>query len=88
MITIFKSIADNPVSKYFLNRALDYCENDGANRLEVCLDLYFGNRETACRKCKIVSKFVNYIINKGASSFGISENELRSTMEDKYWVKD
>lgn len=87
MITIFKSIADNPVSKYFLNRALDYCETDGANRLEVCLDLYFGNRETACRKCKIVSKFVNYIINKGASSFGISENELRSTMEDKYWVK-
>ncbi|OPY23655.1 MAG: pyrroloquinoline quinone biosynthesis protein PqqE [Methanobacterium sp. PtaU1.Bin097] len=87
MITTFKGIADNPVSKYLLSRTLDYCEADGANRLEVCLDLYLGNRETACRKCKIVSKFVNYIINTGASSFGVSQEELKTTMEDKYWAK-
>ncbi|HEY0196687.1 MAG TPA: radical SAM protein [Methanobacterium sp.] len=87
MITTFKGIADNPVSKYFLNHTLDYCQTDEANRLEVCLDLYLGNRENACRKCKILSKFVNYIINKGASSFGVSADELKETMEDKYWAK-
>ncbi|HTX60965.1 MAG TPA: radical SAM/SPASM domain-containing protein, partial [Methanobacterium sp.] len=70
MISTFKGIADNPVSKYFLNRTLDYCQNDAGNRLEVCLDLYLGNREDACGKCKALSKFVNYIIKKGASSFG------------------
>lgn len=87
MITTFKGIADNPVSKYFLNHTLDYCETDGASRLEVCLDLYLGNRENACRKCKLLSKFVNYIINKGASSFGVSTDELKETMADPYWVK-
>jgi radical SAM protein with 4Fe4S-binding SPASM domain len=87
MISAFKGIADNPVSKYLLNLTLDYCQKDGANRLEVCLDLYLGNRESACRKCKILSRFVNYIINKGANSFGVSENELKTTMEDQYWVK-
>lgn len=87
MISTFKSIADNPLSKYLLSRTLDYCKTDEANRLEVCLDLYLGKRNDACKKCKILSKFVNYIINKGASSFGVSKNELKTTMEDKYWVK-
>lgn len=87
MISTFKSIADNPVSKYFLNRTMDYCKTDEANRLEVCLDLYLGNREYACGKCKALSKFVGYIIGKGASSFGVSEDDLKQTMKDPYWVK-
>jgi radical SAM protein with 4Fe4S-binding SPASM domain len=87
MITTFKGVADNPVSKYFLNRALDYCPKDGATRLEVCMDLYLENRETACRKCKILSKLLNLLINKGASTFGVTEDELKETMEDRYWAK-
>lgn len=87
MIGTFKAIADNPLSKFFLGRTLDYCQTDGANRLEVCLDLYLGNREDACQKCKVLSKFVNYLINKGSSSFGVSKEELKETMEDKYWIK-
>lgn len=87
MITTFKGIADNPVSKYFLNHTLDYCESDGASRLEVCLDLYLGKRETACRTCKLLSKFVSYIINKGSKSFGVSYEKLQKTMADPYWVK-
>src|SRR5690606_18700658 len=57
------------------------------NRLEVCLDLYLGNREDACQKCKVLSKFVNYLINKGSSSFGVSKEELKVAMDDKYWIK-
>lgn len=87
MISTFKGIADNPVSKFFLNRTLDYCDTDEGNRLEVCLDLYLGNREDACGKCKSMSKFVSYIIKKGASSFGVSEDDLKETMRDPYWVK-
>ena len=87
MIGTFKGIADNPLSKFFLNRTLDYCEKDEGNRLEVCLDLYLGNREDVCNSCKVLSKFVSYLIRKGSSSFGVSEDELRGTMEDKYWVK-
>lgn len=87
MISTFKGIADNPVSKYLLNRSLDYCRKDGANRLEVCLDLYLDKREDACKRCKILSRFVHYLINKGTGSFGVSEDDLKNTMEDKYWVK-
>ena len=87
MINTFKGIADNPLSKFFLNRTLDYCQKDEGNRLEVCLDLYLGNREDACNSCKVLSKFVSYIIHKGSSSFGVSEDELKETMQDKYWVK-
>lgn len=87
MITTFKGIADNPLSKYFLGYTLDYCQKDEATRLEVCLDLYLGNREDACRRCKLLSKFVNYLINKGTSSFGVSKDEFKETMEDKYWIK-
>ena len=86
MIGTFKGIADNSLSKFFLNRTLDYCEKDEGNRLEVCLDLYLGNREDACNSCKVLSKFVSYLIRKGSSSFGVSEDELRGTMEDKFWV--
>jgi len=87
MIGTFKGIADNPLSKFFLGKTLDYCETDGANRIEVCLDLYLGNREDACIKCKVLSKFVNYLVSKRSSSFGVSEDEFKETMEDKYWVK-
>lgn len=87
MINTFKGIADNPLSKFFLNRTLDYCHKDGGNRLEVCLDLYLGNRKDACNSCKVLSKFVSFIISKGSSSFGVSEDELRETMQDRYWVK-
>lgn len=87
MIGTFKGIADNPVSKFLLHRTLDYCQTDGANRLEVCIDLYLGNRDNACPKCKMLSKFIKYLINRGTSSFGVSEAELKETMEDQYWVK-
>jgi hypothetical protein len=62
MINTFKGIADNPLSNFFLNRTLDYCQKDEDNRLEVCLDLYLDNREDACNRCKLLSKFVSYII--------------------------
>jgi radical SAM protein with 4Fe4S-binding SPASM domain len=86
MISTFKGITDNPLSKYLLKRTLDYCQADGASRLEICLDLYLGERKDACKKCKILSRFVNYIIMKGARSFGVQEEQLKETMNDRYWV--
>lgn len=87
MIGTFKGIADNPISKYFLRRSLDYCKTDGANRLEVCLDLYLGKRDSACIKCRSLYKLVKFLINKGSSSFGVQEDELKTIMQDEYWVK-
>lgn len=87
MIGTFKRIADNPFSKYLLQRALTYCEKDTSTRLESALKLYLGTKTTGCYKCKLMSKMLGYIIKKGAISFGTSEEELKETMGDEYWIK-
>jgi len=87
MIGTFKGIANNPLSKLLLKKTLDYCEKDEANRLEVGLDLFLGKRENACITCKLFSKVISYLINKGSVNFGVSESEFMKVMEDPYWVK-
>jgi len=87
MIGTFKGIANNPLSKLLLKKTLDYCEKDDANRLEVGLELFLGKRENACITCKLFSKVISYLINKGSVNFGVSEAEFMEVMEDPYWVK-
>ncbi len=70
-----------------LNKALVYCEEDGASRLEVGLNLYLGKRKEACHKCKVTSGFIGYVVSKGLKSFGVSEEEFMDEMEDQYWVR-
>ncbi|MBM4240379.1 MAG: radical SAM protein [Euryarchaeota archaeon] len=83
----FKRIVDNPVSKFLLHKTLGYCEEDGASRLETALNFYLGKKEDCCRKCKVTSKFIAYIVSKGKKSFGVSEEEFKEQMEDQYWVR-
>jgi len=87
MIGTFKRIADNPLAKYLLQRTLTYCEKDESVRLESALKIYLGNKKDACYKCKIMSKLIGYLVKKGATSFGTSEEELKQIMEDEYWIK-
>lgn len=87
MIGTFKRIADNPLSKSFLRRTLTYCEKDELTTLESALKLYLGTKSSGCYKCKLMSKMLGYIIKKGAKSFGTTEEELKSTMYDDYWIR-
>lgn len=87
MIGTFEAIANNPLSRLLLKKSLDYCQKDEANRIEVGLELGLGHREQACLKCTMLSKIISYLINKGSTSFGVSEAELKEVMEDPYWVK-
>lgn len=87
MIGTFKRIADNPLSKYFLQRTLTYCEKDRSSRLESALKFYLGKKDDACYKCRLISKMLGYIIKKGAKSFGTTEEELKNTMYDDYWIR-
>ncbi len=87
MIVAFKRIADNPLAKYLLQRALTYCEKDEAVRLESALKLYLGKKEDACYKCRFMSKLVGYLVRKGATGFGTSEQKLKEAMEDDYWIR-
>jgi hypothetical protein len=87
MISSFKGVANNPLSKFILSRTFDYCEKDKANRLEVGLELLFGKRENACVRCKTLSKMLSFIIKRGVTSFGVTEKELKEVMNDPYWIR-
>lgn len=87
MILTFKKIVDNPLAKYLLQRTLNYCQKDESIILEHALNLYLGNSEHSCYKCKFMSKIIGYMVKKGATSFGTSEKELKEAMDDDYWIK-
>jgi hypothetical protein len=42
----FKAAADNPLTRNVLKALSKQCRKDGANRLEVALELYVGTRKT------------------------------------------
>jgi hypothetical protein len=87
MIGTFKKIANNPLIKYLLQRALIYCQKDESSRLENALSLYLGNKQHVCYKCKLMSKIIGNLVKRGAKSFGTSEKELKEAMGNDYWIK-
>ena len=87
MIGTFKKIVDNPLAKYLLQRTMKYCKKDESTILESALNLYIGNKDYGCYKCRLMSKIIGYLVKSGAESFGTSEEELKEAMNDEYWVK-
>jgi hypothetical protein len=87
MINSFQGVANNPLSKFLLNRTFDYCDKDKANRLEVGMELLFGKRENACIRCKTLSMVLSFIIKRGIQSFGVTEKKLNEVMKDPYWIR-
>lgn len=87
MIGLFKKVADNPVSNRILQKTLVYCEKDDSSKLESSLKYYLDKKDDACYSCKILSKAVGYIVKKGATSFGMTIDELKEAMADEYWIR-
>lgn len=87
MIGLFKKVADNPISNHILQKTLDYCEKDGSSKLESSLKYYLDKKDDVCYSCKILSKAVGHIVQKGATSFGMTVDELKEAMADEYWIK-
>ncbi len=85
MVGTFKKIVDNPISRFILRETTGYCEKDKGIRAEVGLELFLGLRKEACFLCTLTSKLIGYIIKKGASSFGVSEETFKEKMKDAYW---
>ena len=86
-IQVLKTMIGNPVTRKVLSGMSNFCEIDGKNRLEVALELYIGERETACYKCKMALKTIRGVLKKGAKAFGISEEEMKNTFKDSYHRK-
>lgn len=84
-VQVFKRVADNPLTRRVLARLSSFCKKDGANRLEVALELYIGLRDKACFKCRLAKKLTASIIDRGAKAFGVSREKLKSRFSDPYW---
>ncbi len=86
-IQVLKSTIGNPATRTLLRGMSKYCEKDGKNRIEVAVELYTGQREDACLSCKATEKIIAKILKKGASAFGLTEDELKKKFSDPYWAK-
>ena len=86
-IQVLKSTIGNPVTRKLVRGMSKYCEKDGKNRIEVAVELYTGQREDACLSCKATEKIIAKILKKGASAFGLTEDELKKKFSDPYWAK-
>lgn len=84
-VQVFKMVADNPATRGVLTKLSGYCEKDGANRLEVALELYIGLRKDACFKCKLARRIISPIIKTAVKAFGVEEEKMHKRFRDPYW---
>jgi len=81
----FKAVADNPLTRNVLKAFSKNCTRDGANRLEVALELYVGVREKACVSCRLSQNMLSPILSVACRAFGITETQLKDKFKDAYW---
>ena len=86
-VQVMKTIVGNPVTRKVLSGMSKFCEVDGKNRLEVALELYVGEREDACRFCRLAERPLASVLKRGAKSFGITEEDMKKTFKNPYWRK-
>ncbi len=81
----FKAVADNPLTRNILKALSRNCKVDGANRLEVALELYVGSRKNACFSCRLSRRVLSPILSAACRGFGITREELKEKFTDPYW---
>jgi radical SAM protein with 4Fe4S-binding SPASM domain len=86
-IHVLRAMIGNPLTRKMLAGMSNYCEVDGKNRLEVALELYVGERDTACYKCRMAVKPLATVLKRGAKAFGVTEEEMIKTFKDPYYRK-
>ncbi|WP_202319949.1 radical SAM/SPASM domain-containing protein [Archaeoglobus neptunius] len=84
-IRFFAEVVDNPVAKTAIKSLSGYCHLCQKNRLEVALELALGYRDKACWKCRLASKVVKPVLERGAKAFNVTYGELKEKFKDAYW---
>jgi len=86
-VRLLQNTVGNPAARALLRHLAVYCEKDGKNRLEVAVELYTGQRDTACLACRMAEKVIAGVLRRGAMAFDVEEQQLRETFSDGYWAK-
>ncbi len=86
-IQVLRTMIGNPVTRKVLSGMSNFCETDEKNRLEVALELYVGERDNACYKCKMALKPLSSVLKRGSKAFGVTEEEMKETFKNAYYRK-
>jgi len=86
-IQVLRTMIGNPVTRKVLSGMSNFCEVDGKNRLEVALELYVGERDNACYKCKMALKPLSSVLKRGSKAFGVTEEKMKETFKNAYYRK-
>lgn len=86
-IEVLKATIGNPATRLILKGLSRYCEKDGKNRIEVAVELYTGQRDSACLLCTFAKKIVSKVLEKGGETFGLTDEEVKQRFKDPYWGK-
>jgi len=85
-IRILKPTIGHPISRRFLS-GLGFCEMCGRNRIEVALELFVGERNGACLKCRLAEKALSSALRTGGRTFGVDAPRLREQFRHPSWRK-
>jgi len=87
-IRLIESILSFKPTRIMINHLVKNCSKDGDSRVEVALELYSGNRRSACFTCQhIVLPIVRRIMKKGSQVFQASEEKLKELFGQPHWRK-
>jgi len=84
-LQIFKTVADNPLTRNVLKALSKHCPKDKSNRLEVALELYVGARKEACISCRVSRNLLSPILGLACRGFGLTQEQLKNKFQDPYW---
>ena len=79
-IQLLHSTLNNPFTRFFLS-TLGYCNQCKQNLLEVTLDLYTGEKETACMQCNLTERILSKIVLVSGKLFGVEEQDLKNIIK-------
>jgi radical SAM protein with 4Fe4S-binding SPASM domain len=66
---------------------LGFCEACGSSRVEVALELFVGERNSACLRCRLAAKTLSWVLKTGAKPFGVDVQTMKEQFRHPYWRK-
>jgi radical SAM protein with 4Fe4S-binding SPASM domain len=81
----YKFLLDNRIMRKVLCSLSEFCIKDGADRLQIALEMFAGVRKESCALCHLASLIIKPFLASASRSFGSNKEQLRERLRDPYW---
>ncbi len=79
-ISFLNRFLESKPGKKIMESAVKKCDKCGDYRIKVALDYLYGDREDACRGCRLLAKSIKVMVEKSAKRLGVEEEKLRECL--------